>query len=459
MLGELAASEQRAAAGIAEAGFLRFLTEGLDGLIRRNYSLAEPGMTLAAACGVVAMPIYYIVWSALYPQPYENIWLRLAGSLMCLPFLVHRRWPRALGPARPYLWYLVVFYMLPFFFTFMMLMNGASLVWLLSALVALFLLVLLVDWISLVILSVVGAALAVIVVYWIEPARIFSPLYLEILPVFLFAMIVGGIFSYRSEILAQERLRAAAEVGSGIGQDLKSPLLGIKTGAISLQSHLPALLKSHDLALEAGLDPPPLPAKVRGALEHSVQRILGETDRVGTVIDMLQTAASPVPSRAGAAAICSMSQCIESALDLYPFQDERGRRAIQWRREEDFFFAGTDTLMVHLVMNLIRSGLQGIARAGRGQITLRLEAGHKQNGFYLRYADSDAVGIFSNRLFDPALLSAEGGIEAAAGLAFCQRVAEAFGGVLRCRSQRGGYREFVLRLPAAAATPAPTPQA
>ncbi len=454
-LGEFTASEQQAMAGTSDVGLPRLLLDAAYTLIRRSYMAAEHSMTLIAACGALTMPLYYVVWHILYPQPYENLWLRLVGSLLCAPFVVRRHWPRALRPLQPILWYAAVLYVLPFFFGFMMLMNGASVVWLLSSLVALFLLVLLVDWINLVILFTLGSLLAFIVVNCIDPARAFSAAYLPALPVFIFGLITGGIFSYRSELLAQERLRAAAEVGSGIGQDLRTPLLGIKTGAISLQNHLPTLLRGHDMALAAGLKPPDLPPKVRGALEHAVQRIIGEAEHVGTIIDMLQINAGALTLEGSAIGVWPMSQCIETALRLYPFRDERSRRAIQWRRDVDFSFAGSDILMSYLLMNLIKNGLQGIARAGKGQIVVRLERAGKLNRLHFSYAETDAVASFSSRLFDPSLLAADAGIEAASSLAFCQRVAEAFHGSLRCRSQRGGYREFVLSLPAAGEEPLP----
>jgi hypothetical protein len=65
---------------------------------------------------IIGFPLYYWIWQYLYPQAYENLWLRLIGMLLAVPFLLARRlnqksWFDAY-------FYVTVTYMAPFFFTF-----------------------------------------------------------------------------------------------------------------------------------------------------------------------------------------------------------------------------------------------------------------------------------------------------------------------------------------------------
>ena len=112
---------------------------------------------LVAALG---FPLYYFIWHDLFPQPYENLYLRLIGTVIFLPIVLARRWPPKLAGYFALYWYLALLFALPFFFTFMLFKNNGSTVWLLSSLVALFIMILLLDWINLLTQIILGATAA-----------------------------------------------------------------------------------------------------------------------------------------------------------------------------------------------------------------------------------------------------------------------------------------------------------
>ena len=115
--------------------------------------------------GLVAgfgFPLYYVIWHVLFPQPYETLPLRLVGSAIFVPIVLAKLWPASLKPYFPLYWYLALLFALPFFFTFMLLKNDGSTIWLLSTLVALFVMILLLDWINLLIHIALGVACAVL---------------------------------------------------------------------------------------------------------------------------------------------------------------------------------------------------------------------------------------------------------------------------------------------------------
>lgn len=52
---------------------------------------------LAGVIGVIGHPLYFVIWSYVFPQPYESVWLRgcvrCCSSRCCLPI----GWPGANG--------------------------------------------------------------------------------------------------------------------------------------------------------------------------------------------------------------------------------------------------------------------------------------------------------------------------------------------------------------------------
>lgn len=260
-------------------GFLR--------ITRRTFQYSEPNLVSISLLGFVGMPLYYFVWHDLFPQPYENLALRIAGSALCLVLALKNQWPQRLRRFVPAIWYLTILFALPFFFGFMMLKNGSSPVWLVSAISALLLLILLVDWVNLIIMFAVGSAAAwaafALTTDDIGDLRVFY----EQLPVFVFALVAGTIFNYRREILKRERLETMLAVGSSVAREIRAPLLGIKTGSVSLKQYLPVLLQTYDKAHEVDATVATIPPQHRRALDHVLDRIFGDVARANTVVDML----------------------------------------------------------------------------------------------------------------------------------------------------------------------------
>ncbi len=109
---------------------------------------------------LINYPLYYLIWANGSHQHYENIYLRISASLLCVPLIFHDRWPMNLRKYLPLYWHFTAMYCLPFVFTFMTIKNNASTAWLLNLILALLLIFLLFDFITLCILTVIGFSLA-----------------------------------------------------------------------------------------------------------------------------------------------------------------------------------------------------------------------------------------------------------------------------------------------------------
>ena len=419
-------------------GFLR--------ITLRTFQYSEPNLVSISLLGFVGMPLYYFVWHDLFPQPYEDLALRLAGSGLCLILALKNQWPQGLRRFLPMFWYLTILFALPFFFGFMMLKNGSSPVWLVSAISALLLLILLVDWVNLIIMFAVGSAAAWVAFVLTTDTIGDMQVFYEQLPVFVFALVAGTIFNYRREILKQERLETMLAVGSSVAREIRAPLLGIKTGSVSLKQYLPILLQTFDKAHEADPTAATIPLQHRRALDHVLDRIFEDVGRANTVVDMLLRNTGALPIDPTSFRHFAMAECIESAIERYPFATERQRKLIKVRVEEDFVFFGSDAVMVHVFLTLIKTAFAAVTRAGHGDLTIEVDGRGSAN--LVRFRDTGGVvGAASMfRIFDE-FSPLEAGSGTGPGLAFSKRAMEVFSGSIVCHAERGSYTEFTLKFP------------
>jgi signal transduction histidine kinase len=403
--------------------------------------------------GLVAgagFPLYYVVWQFLFPQPYENLLLRLVGSAIFVPIILVNRWPESLKRFFPLYWYLALLFALPFFFTFMLLKNGSSTVWLLSTLVALFVMILLLDWINLLIHIAVGVACAVLAYHMTTgiPVR-FAFESLEFVPIFMFAIVMGIIVNYTADRMRAERRQAMLATAGMVAHELRTPLLSVKSGASGLRQYLPVLLEAYRLAIERKL----MAASIRGthldSMAGVLDRIEMEADRSNTIIDMLLYTVRGLGVEGKELVPCLMSNCVDTALRRYPFASDKERALVQLELKADFSFLGSELLMVHVIFNLLKNALRHIAIAGKGTISIRLETDRHENR--LVFLDT-GTGIPADVL--PHIFTryyvwpkhGRGVVETTGvGLSFCREVVHAFGGSIECSSRMDEYTEFLIR--------------
>ncbi|MCO6439485.1 MAG: HAMP domain-containing histidine kinase [Nitrococcus mobilis] len=409
---------------------------------------SEPNFFPIGIVGVVGFPAYYFIWHDWFPQPYENLGLRLIGAGIFLPYLFLPRWPKHWRPLLGVYWFFTMLYALPFFFTFMLLKNGMSDVWHTSTMAALILLVLLVqEWLLLSLLFATGTTLA-----WLAHiatgGQITVPAdYLAQLPIYLFVMVTGSIVNYKAALVSQERLDAMFAVSRNIAHELRTPLLGIRSGVGGLRRYLPHLLEAYELAREKGLCVPPMRQGHRRALKSVLDRIENETNYSNTIIDMLLINAGRHQLDASEYTITHISECVAIALKRYPFRSQTERERVRWRPGEDFVFQGSPLLMIHVIFNLLRNALHFIAEAGHGEIVIWTECNGTDGILHVLDTGTgirpEVLPYIYNRFYSSRTMDQGAGI----GLAFCKMVMGSFGGSIHCKTEYGKYTEFMLTFP------------
>ena len=403
---------------------------------------------LVAASG---FPLYYVVWHYIFPQPYESLALRLFGGMLFVPIVFSKKWPDKWMDSFPAYWYLVLIFALPFFFTFMLFKNGGATVWMLSTLVALFMMILLLDWVNLLIHITVGMSAAIVVFHLTTPLPLVMPAEtLQFVPIFLFAIVMGIIVNYSAERVKEERRKAMLSTAGTIAHELRTPLLSIKSGASGLRQYLPTLLEVYRLAALEKLIVSPIRTAHLDSMGGVLERIVTEVDRSNTVVDMLMVNIKGSPRDRQAFVSCSISQCVNVALQRYPFVSEKERALVHWDPTADFIFRGSELLTVHVVFNLLKNALRHISRAGKGKIWITLRTDASLN--FLVFRDTGTgirpeilPNIFKRFYAWPN--DAAGSDATGIGLAFCREVAQAYGGDIECHSKLGEFAEFVIAFP------------
>ncbi|AEK59992.1 sensor histidine kinase [Collimonas fungivorans] len=387
-------------------------------------------VAILAWVAVIGMPLYYVVWAYWFPQPYENLSLRLFCVALCGPIILirhlrQRKWLAAY-------FFVCLTFGLPFFFTFMFLMNDGSAIWGQSLLIGLILLFHFDT--ALAFLSYVIGTLLAYVVYSVVHGSLMPlrPEMLEQVPIQLFAVFTVSLAKVGRKVLAREKLAGMATALATVSHELRTPLRSINANARGLSR----LLQENA--------PQATPSQV--PMEKALARIELEVRHMNNVIDLFLLSASTGRENLVPKDIVSMAAVVELMMQRYPFVNQEQRELVAITIRSDFRLLGQVELCSMVLINLLRNALTSIQRVGKGRIRIVLdgtrprprllfidtgcgiEAGRTSQIFerFYAYPESSGTGI---------------------GLAFCKDVLEAWGARIRVVSRPLRYTIFVLDFP------------
>jgi len=393
-------------------------------------------LQMLAWIGCLGMPGYYLVWTVIFPQQYESLALRLSGVVLCLPALFLRHLPWLGRPRHMQIYEFVgVTYMLPFFFSFMFLMNHGSAVWgesLLVALVVLFhfnTLWALASW-------AVGTVLAAAVFTEVgDPAFLHHPLVQEQVPIYVFTVLTVSVTRVGRRVLAREKLAGMAQALAMVSHELRTPLISVAANVRGIERAMKATA------------PAGAPVSADGmAVAHAMARIGFEVRHMNQMIDLFLQSAAAMNQQLAASEQVSMAAAVAQVMDRYPFTAEAQRDAVRVVVRRDFTFAGKHDLCVVVLLNLLRNALKALQRAGRGQVRIVIDG----RGARPRLLVMDSgCGIPKGQLphIFERFYSWPPSSGAGIGLALCKDIVHAWHGRIRCRSRESGYTVFALEFP------------
>jgi two-component system CAI-1 autoinducer sensor kinase/phosphatase CqsS len=390
--------------------------------------------------GCVGMPLYYVVWTVWFPQEFESLDLRTLGLALCLMSL----WSRRLFKGR-YLrlfQFIAVTYMLPFFFSFMFLMNHGSAVWSQSLLVALIVLFHFeVVWALKSFCC--GTLLAVLAFGMVGDAGfLLRPQVLQQLPIFAFTVLVVSCAKIGRRVLAAEKLAGMAQALATVSHELRTPLISVAANAKGIERCLAA--------------DPGGPMADRAAVGDAMSRIQFEVRHMNHMIDLFLMSATAMKQQLEPTERISMRDVVDSVIERYPFTGALQRECVSVEMRGDFTFSGKYDLCVVVLLNLLRNALKALQRAGKGNVRIIVDG--VRNKPRLLVVDT-GCGIAARQLpliferFYTYPPSSGSGI----GLALCKDIIDAWHGSIRCISRELAYTIFVLEFPKTAQPGATAP--
>lgn len=407
---------------------------------------SEHQVTTIGAFGFIGFPLFYYVWTQMFPQPYETLSLRMIGSLLCFGLMIKNYWPKKLLKYLPFYWYLTILYCLGFFFFYMLLKSQVTIISAMASLVAMFLMILLVDWISLIVISILGLALGWLAYVFSTPEPIFPTQVFQYFAVYIFTIVGGTIFNYKTALLQQQKLAGMASLSSNVAHELRTPLLGLKSAVVGFKRYLPVLIECYQKAQNNQMDVPKIRPMHFNNLLPALERMESEITFANTIIDMLLMNVGRQTIDPRTFTNNSMQEVIHSTLNRYPFDSAEQEVKIHWDpKSNDFIFHGSVILMQHVLFNLLKNSLHFIVKNEKGEIFIWFSSDLKYN--YVHFKDT-GIGIKADILpniferFYTTTLTGTG-----VGLSFCKMVIVSFGGDIKCESEEGKYTEFVMSFP------------
>lgn len=392
---------------------------------RSAEEIADLRLVALSWLGIICFPLYYVIFAWLVPQPYESLPLRLAGLALALGGLLARRLPPSL---RERYTQLLVTYELPFFCTFMFLMNRANATWsqvMLVMLVALFHF----DFRLALRIGAVGIAAAVLLAAALGAGGVLlaAPV-LQLLPVQLFLVGWMWVFSQSRKALEEEKLEGLGEGLGAVAHEMRTPLA-------SLDANVRGLSRMQQ---RAGREDP--------VMRQALGRMQYEVRHMNHMIDLFLLSAQAVRQKLDPHETVSMLDTVESALRRYPFSGEAQRQLVALQVRSDFRFGGQNELAIMLLLNLLRNAMQAVQRAGKGRVRIVIDGARPVPRVLVIDTGCGIAPHHLPMIFQRFFAYPEHN-GAGIGLALCRQVMQAWNARLHCVSREHAYAIFVLEFP------------
>jgi two-component system CAI-1 autoinducer sensor kinase/phosphatase CqsS len=375
--------------------------------------------------GAIAIPACYVTWRFFLPQNYENVVLRCIGIGLCVIGLFARRFSKR---ELDIFLLIALSYLIPFFFTFMFLMNHASAVWTQTLLVGLVVLFHF-DMALAGVAYVIGTALACIgVIIAGEGAVLLTKPVLQQVPIHWFTIAVLSVAKVGRNVLAQEKLAGLGAGLATVAHELRTPLTSVDANARGLNR----------LLQRADVD--------KGSAQDALTRIQFEVRHMNHMIDLFLLSASAVNRNLQANEAVSMAATVEAVLKRYPFIGKVQQQSVVVEVRGNFMFAGQSELAVVILLNLLRNALKAVQRAGKGRVRIIID-GARRTPRLLVIDTGCGIAARHLPLIFQRFYSYPAHNGTGIGLALCKEIVEAWQARIRCVSRETAYAIFVLEFP------------
>ncbi|MGR5334074.1 response regulator [Vibrio gigantis] len=411
--------------------------------IRKVYQYAEPNLTLVGWMGFVGFPIYYIVWEFLFPQPYENLALRLFCSVLFFGIIFRNRVPFEWRKYLPAYYQVAVTICLPGFFFYMLLMNNWSNVWVMSFMSAIFLHILLVHVTKVMFAQTFAGIGIATFCAWVAQG-----FYLELtmdwthVPIFLFIYLFGNLFYFRNQVEHENKVSLAKSFGAGIAHEMRNPLSGLLTSIDVMQSILPNP-KSGDHKGQYALSSEEV-IQLREVGDEAMEIIHSGNE----TIDLLLTSIDENRVSRSTFKKHSAQAVVEDSIGSFNYKRATDKLAISLDVQSNFEFLGSDTLLKYVMYNLFKNAFHHRSPEDF-HIHVTMCSDEVTNQIMVTDNGSGISSDVIRRIFQDFYTTGQSG-NYGLGLPFCQKVMRSFGGEIKCQSEVEQWTQFTMTFPSLA---------
>ncbi|MBM3161983.1 MAG: response regulator [Chlorobi bacterium] len=405
--------------------------------------ISDFNLRSAALLGAPAQISFYFLFKYVFGLPYENAAIRFAAALLSFSVLFRKQFPEQLQKYFPYYWHFSIIFVLPFIFTFYLLMNNFHELWLYWEIFMLFILITYVpNWLIFLVDLFIGVAAAILMFLLLSNGMVLDPRFdIPLYSIVIFFTVAAGyIFSYSNKKgqLALEKNAALQALAVGIAHEMRNPLGQVRYNLDAIQDELPAY---HAAGTSRELSEDAL-----GKLYAGIAQGQMAVNRGVQVIDMiLEEVRNEDPFRSGSTYLSAVA-VTRKALDEYGYEADEERWKVHFSSENDFMFKGVESMYVFVIFNLVMNALYFLRLDPKGGIFINTALGERFNSVIVRDTGPGISKENLTRIFDPFFTSGKKG-GTGLGLAYCKRVMRLFGGDITCQSVQGEYTEFTLSFP------------
>jgi len=387
------------------------------------------------------MPFHF--WSNSFPEQSESsILLRATAATLSFFLLFKDSLSERAKYFFPLYWFAVLTFCLPFASTYMLLRGLISFQWFF---LSIFLLSILVDWVSFLIISFIGGISALFFVgLWDKLVNLNLSDQTFTAYTCVFAILIISLFLRNRDRVMYERIKAYRDLSGYIAHEIRKPLAFIRASCEGLEKYSPCLFDGYESAVRAGIYKNEINQVAFSSLKE-IPKEFKKTSSDGLLFIEMLLMQTQHPLDA------NKESCFAYALDSITRVISRWEAGldrvakVKLNKEYDFKYRGISILVDHVLLELFRNSEHFIGNRKDAQIDIWCERSQMSNEIHFRdngcgINDDDLKHVFKNgfskRRYGTGI-----------GLGFCKKVMKDIGGSMRVLSKNGEYTEVILSFP------------
>ncbi|MDA7705473.1 response regulator [Rickettsiales bacterium] len=439
---------------------------------------------------------YWFLWTYVFPQEYDSAFVRFTAIVLFIPFFITKIFPNT-AVIRALLgvyWYICLGYNLPYLFTYMMLMNNFSDIWLICETMAILMTLILAPRIVMFLITFGFGAIFAYLSFIFQLGSVEGGIgqleYLFVIPM----VIVGGIlFNYSAKYgefkleLLEQKNKSFKSLAGSIAHEMRNPLGAIKLATENMSSTKERVRKNIELEelVNSNSDLKELIEDRSIEIANFKRQINKTIDLARSVIDMTLHELGGKKFTKEDFSYYSAYKAVMDAVTIYGYSsneqkekviiDLDNRKIVVSNAEKEdisitnldknnnFLIKIEDTAFKYMIFNLIKNALFYLKDYPDAKITIDFEKEKtidlalinrfKLNPNITKYniinVTDTGPGIADDiitKIFDSYFTSGKKG-GTGVGLDFCQRMMNDFDGGIICQSEVGKYTNFSLLFP------------